>query len=400
MKKTLQFLSMGLLAALLLARCSAAGRPSGNPGANSTPGGYGASTQAAPAAANTQDSQIPQTGGALATSTTAPPAAAPTAASTPSVGQPTAVSQPTATAIPPTAVLPTAVPPTAVQPTAIAPTAAPPAALPTATPLAAIPAVPAVPAAGSSVCGENRLNELDGIDIYNTSGLKIGEAKGIVVLRDTRTINNPAAAANAAAPQITYLATELDTPMQEDRPVAIPYKAFSPLASVPMGGDCGLILNVPDTVLAQAPVMDVKMMNVTIANWDQQLNTFWAANGFAVPAAGAQMGSPVFLDDNVDDLQILGMNNLILGEVEDIIIDPKTGSLQYVVLKTEDTLILGKRYIPIPISRLAWIPSGLAVANQNLESLRSAPAFTDSDQLKMLPQNWDANVKAFWASNK
>lgn len=84
--------------------------------------------------------------------------------------------------------------------------------------------------------------------------------------------------------------------------------------------------------------------------------------------------------------------------IEDIIVDPDTGGILYLVLNSlfDD----GERWIPVPLSTLRWDAdnqSFLFVANAN--ALLNAPFFQADQWPDTSVDGWDSDWQSFWQSN-
>ena len=84
------------------------------------------------------------------------------------------------------------------------------------------------------------------------------------------------------------------------------------------------------------------------------------------------------------------------GTVEDMILEPQTGDMQYLVVSfgTEE------RWFPIPIGFLRWDSTTngfVLMVNQN--ALQNAPAFTSDQFPDTSSSGWDQEFSTFWQSN-
>jgi hypothetical protein len=91
-----------------------------------------------------------------------------------------------------------------------------------------------------------------------------------------------------------------------------------------------------------------------------------------------------------------GMGDFSTGTVEDMILEPQTGDVQYLVIDfgMED------RWIPIPVGFLRWdstMTGFVLMVNQN--ALQNAPAFTSDQFPDTSSSGWDQEFSTFWQSN-
>jgi hypothetical protein len=104
--------------------------------------------------------------------------------------------------------------------------------------------------------------------------------------------------------------------------------------------------------------------------------------GTATAEAGTGMGT--------------GTGDFSQGTVEDMIIEPQTGDMQYLVVSfgTEDT------WIPIPIGFLRWdATSNGFVLMVNANALQNAPSFSSDQFPDTSMSGWDQEFSTFWQSN-
>jgi sporulation protein YlmC with PRC-barrel domain len=82
-----------------------------------------------------------------------------------------------------------------------------------------------------------------------------------------------------------------------------------------------------------------------------------------------------------------------LGKIEDVAIDPQTGTIQYAVLSFGGVLGVGNKLFPIPWSALSISPSrDYLLVDIDKESLRRAPSFERNDWPNMADPVWRRNI--------
>jgi hypothetical protein len=92
-----------------------------------------------------------------------------------------------------------------------------------------------------------------------------------------------------------------------------------------------------------------------------------------------------------------GTGDFSSGTVKDMIVEPMTGNLQYVVVSfgsSTDT------WVPIPVSLLSWdsTMNGF-VLNTSADVLQTAPSFSSSQFPDTSTSGWDQEWSTFWQSN-
>jgi sporulation protein YlmC with PRC-barrel domain len=305
-----------------------------------------------------------------------------------------------------------------------------------------------VPVTGDEDCRPNTVQGLLDMDVVDAQGMDIGDIESVIVLRDVTAMpanaeNTGAAAAGqpSAAPQIAYLVIDLE---DNDNDVAVPFQAFdfnvvnqgiggtgvgandagttgtgaTDLTATPATGvetatgdmanevfTCAIgLTNVQGEALNQAPVFNDDF-DFTVADWDNEFRTYWSGQGLNIPATGeANLGAPVVLDDDFNNIDARDVNGEDIGEVEDFIVDNQNGQIQYAVFAAGGFLGIGERYIPVPVSAMQWFTEdgadvndlGYAVLNVNAEEWENAPAFDNLDAIDPTMDGWDTDVQSFW----
>jgi hypothetical protein len=91
-----------------------------------------------------------------------------------------------------------------------------------------------------------------------------------------------------------------------------------------------------------------------------------------------------------------GTGGFSQGTVEDLIVEPMTGIIQYVVLSFSGS----DRWVPVPVSTLNWdsTMSGFAL-NAGADVLQNAPSFTSDQFPDTSTSGWDQEWSTFWQSN-
>jgi hypothetical protein len=88
-----------------------------------------------------------------------------------------------------------------------------------------------------------------------------------------------------------------------------------------------------------------------------------------------------------------GSTDTSQGTIQDVIIEPRIGKLQYVVVSTADDT-----WIPVPISGLGWD----AVNNQGAlmvdsSMLQNAPSFSSGEFPDISTPGWSQQYSAYWS---
>ncbi|WP_458094888.1 PRC-barrel domain-containing protein [Roseomonas sp. WA12] len=101
-----------------------------------------------------------------------------------------------------------------------------------------------------------------------------------------------------------------------------------------------------------------------------------AAQPAATPPAAAQ-GIPAghIRAEQLMDRDVYSTDNVEIGEVDDLIIDPAQGRITMVVIEVENRLGLTQRRVSVPLDRLRIVPGERRVTiNMASSEIRSLPA--------------------------
>jgi sporulation protein YlmC with PRC-barrel domain len=87
-----------------------------------------------------------------------------------------------------------------------------------------------------------------------------------------------------------------------------------------------------------------------------------------------------------------------LGQIEDIVLDPKEGSVAYAVLSFGGFLGLGEKYFAIPWSALTAKAEedDTLILNVDKEKLKNAPGFEKNSWPNMADRTWGKEIHSFY----
>jgi hypothetical protein len=112
------------------------------------------------------------------------------------------------------------------------------------------------------------------------------------------------------------------------------------------------------------------------------------------PPQPGQPGAPGMIPDQA----------MVVATVEDLIVDPNTGVIEYAILDVDGNLELGDRWIPVPLNAMNILGADDLLLGMGIEylvqvdrqQLVEAPSF----EVGVLPvvedPNWDAGVRDYW----
>jgi hypothetical protein len=303
----------------------------------------------------------------------------------------------------------------------------------------------AVPVTGDAddYCYPNRLSHLIGSDLVDQNGNLIGEVEGVIVHRGQVTVMadddvldddaeagavDPALQGNAgAASRIMYLLVDIedDTELfEDDRDVLIPFAALQQLTlerqPLDVQDNCVFTLNHDVTVLQNAPYFEDDAWNddldLSIADWDLEYNTYWTEQGVVMNNTNAVEGEQVVTNTSNSvllrdgfDIDVRNMEDDSLGEIVEFIYNPESGDFEYGILSRGGLLGLGDSYYPIPMDQLQWIyfaddledafdidDLGEFLLNVNEEEFEAVEGFDGLDDVDFTLDNWRTDADTFW----
>jgi hypothetical protein len=96
----------------------------------------------------------------------------------------------------------------------------------------------------------------------------------------------------------------------------------------------------------------------------------------------------------------------VVATVEDLIIDPDSGNIEYVILDVDDNLEMGERWIPVPLQALNILGADDLLLGMGIEYLvkvdRQQLAEAPSFEVGTLPvdedPDWDTGVRQYWGT--
>lgn len=274
------------------------------------------------------------------------------------------------------------------------------------------------PVAGdtTSQCHPYLLKNYTDFDVANANGDVIGEVDGLIVYRDASITGGNTApdfsnfqAAQYGNPQIAYFIVDFDDAAGfGDGETLVPFGAFKTLSNETAFEDCRLVFASAYDA-SNYPVWNSDdRPDFTVDNWDEEWVSFWSNLGVTVPraaASGQQLGNPVVFDNNFRDINVLNLQGEDLGEVEDFIIAPSTGELQYAVLATGGFLGLGEKLIPIPMNQVIWgnfddnqNDLGEMYINHPDDGWENAPVIDNLRNFDFSVNTWADEYNAYWSS--
>jgi sporulation protein YlmC with PRC-barrel domain len=271
-----------------------------------------------------------------------------------------------------------------------------------------------------------RVSNLLDFDVYNRQDEQVGSVRDMVF--------------NLQEMKIDYLIVDMGGFLGiGGKLVAVPYDqvevqaATSESAQSSSGSESSnqpqnaIILDVTKDQMDQAPEFNPDMLpglGEPADNWDADIQSFWAS-GAATGSAGTETPmateSPqtteasqstqssqinlvelqgVVLASDLIGFDIQGPDGQSVASVQDVIVNPDSGDLQYLVISVSGIEGIDGQLILIPLQAF-----GLDIQNQifalkiDPQVLVGAPTFEQGNLPDTTQPDWDADIHAYWQDN-
>jgi sporulation protein YlmC with PRC-barrel domain len=104
--------------------------------------------------------------------------------------------------------------------------------------------------------------------------------------------------------------------------------------------------------------------------------------------------------DRVEGTPVRSTDGSMIGTIERVMIDKFTGKIAYTVLSFNGSVGTGKRYLPIPWSRLTYdrklAAYHLDLAENELSTTPQGPDIDWGDRGRQIERRDDGRLKAYW----
>ena len=234
----------------------------------------------------------------------------------------------------------------------------------------------------------SRLSEQLTFTVLNQNGQQIGEVEDMILNLD-----------NAMVDYVIVRTAE--------KQVAVPWDKLSVQTDAAAGQPGTFALQVDDKTFTMAPAVDLNTLPAIAEpanDWDAQLRAYWKGNnaGGAQPAPGsANQGKlrGLMLASQALAADVSVPNQTVLqAAIEDLIVNPQSGKIQFVVVKTNvDTT---ERWIPVPLALFNW-DSTLQGFNMNLDMsvLQAVLPALEAQFPDTTMEGWEQEWINFWQSH-
>jgi sporulation protein YlmC with PRC-barrel domain len=153
-------------------------------------------------------------------------------------------------------------------------------------------------------------------------------------------------------------------------------------------------------------------------NWDAAFRNYWGLSQAGTIKSNGTTGTPsvpsvtqtpgqqttatgfqgVVLASQVLAYRVDGSNNQQIANVNDIILDPTNGNLEYVLINVTGLQgLTNQTLVPVPLRALSW-NSQYNTININVppQVLLNAPRFSPGQLPKTTNPNWNSEIQTFW----
>jgi len=109
-------------------------------------------------------------------------------------------------------------------------------------------------------------------------------------------------------------------------------------------------------------------------------------------------------------LDIYGEKDEKLGDIEDLVIDPKSGTIRYAVLSFGGFLGMGDKFFAVPWTDIQFVSKGMTTSGTRKEDhgvlaitkeeLKSAPGFDKNNWPNFADRNWNINIDKYYNEHR
>lgn len=222
--------------------------------------------------------------------------------------------------------------------------------------------------------------------------------------------------------KVEYVIMSLDPSLgASGEQVVVPWSMLKLESSGSQGGQGVFIFNSEQQKLAGAPQFNpdnFPKLGQPAGNWDASIRSYWGLEqgspsngngGAGTPAAPSGTQAPsqqtentglqgVVLANQVLAYHLNASNGQQIAEVKDLILDPNSGELQYVLISINGLPgAYNNEIIPVPLRALSWDPQNNTIKlNVPPQVLLNAPKFAQGQLPSTTNPNWDSEIRSFW----
>ena len=239
-----------------------------------------------------------------------------------------------------------------------------------------------VPSTGS--VNPARVSNLLDFEVLNQSDEQVGAVEDMILNLETK--------------QVDYVVLELVG--LEGNLIPMPWEGLQVRmaeAESNEGAPSGVAMNVDPELVDSAPEIDLSAVpefGGDAPGWDTEFRDYWQAITEAEKLRGVILASE-FLGFEVHGED----SNLTQGTIVDVILELRTGAVQYVVIAASGGET-GDRLVPIPLDVLGWdSENARLVLLLGQEAFNQAPSFEGGEYPDTTKPDWDAKFQEYWQAN-
>lgn len=176
------------------------------------------------------------------------------------------------------------------------------------------------------------------------------------------------------------------------------------------GGQQALYVNVPNEALSSAPTLNPDQANgLDASEWEPRVLEFWTSYLNDLPAtepvtatnASPELASGFTLGSTLSNMNVRSTDGTFnLGKVQDVLVDPQTGQLRYLLLVPSVDMGIAQRVIPIPLNVVQKNSEDTLDLPLSIEMLQNAPTVDQNDIRGITAQQWNELVESWWQANQ
>jgi hypothetical protein len=251
-------------------------------------------------------------------------------------------------------------------------------------------AAPALPASGgepADMVDPSQVSNLVDAELGNASGAEIANIDSLVLDRSTG--------------QVAYLLLDTDDDIEDaDRVLFIPWGALQVTDDVNDTLDRIIFTLDPATIPASPALVINDTFNFGDPAWDDAVAGYWSQAGGSLPNTGAAGSAGMTRLKDDDDLRLVSSQGAAFAEVKDVILDPASGQLRYVLAERLGGAGTAPALVPIPFEKFTWDPASVNTLALTVDPavLNAAPGYPSEEAVPdTATPGWDNAVKQYWA---
>lgn len=227
-----------------------------------------------------------------------------------------------------------------------------------------------------------------------------GQENAFILQADQETFANaPDVDLDAVLPEMGMPASDWDTDIRGYwESGVVPGTPSADATASPEAGTADATATTQGTDQGQGPLQGVILASEVLGSTIMVGNSQGAGQGNAMGQATTMPGTAVAATpEGTATTGTTGTEGqeTVNATIEDVIVDPDTGEILYLVI--DASLTEGERWIPVPFGALQWDADNDGfVIKANANALQNAPFFEDGQFPDMSVEGWDDEFETFW----